>query len=968
MTSPAALKYDNKLRRHRFLAPEVVQSSAMDCGPASLKCLFEGFGINVSYGRLREACQTDVDGTSIDTLEEVAKQLGLEADQLVVPADHLWLAEAALLPALVVVRQGNGNTHFIVVWRRIGNWVQVVDPAQGRIWKKLSQFKDDLHLHTMPVGAGEWREWAGSNEFLKPLRRRIAILKIPPFQQQKLIASALNDKSWHRLAALDAAVRMVEKLAAAGAIRRGVEAEQVLNQLLKRAYAEPEDCASQVIPPDYWSVWPISASDEHVRPIDITANEPQLLMRGAVLIQVRGRRLPATEISENELGEINGEREIEPDVKLSPELVTALAEPATRPVRELLKLLKVDGLLAPGALGLALGLAAAGTVIEALLFLGLLNLSSSLAGLGQAGSAILALLSYLAVLLFLHLITTLGIFRLGRLVENRLRRVFLRKILELPDRYFQSRLVSDMAERAHSLYLIRRLPQLAARMLSLVAELLLTILGLIWLDPASAPLAVLLGIWSFCLPFVPQPFLVGSELKLRTHNGALGRFYLDGLLGLVAIRTHRAERVVRRQHEKLLGEWTQVNHRFQLIKALIDGSQFVITFSLIGWLIFDHFSHATSITGTTILYVYWAVTIFSVSLALYPLTRQYPTYRNVALRLFEPLTTPTVTNETGSTDAEFSSPLNQLQSRGVRLAMRNLSVRAAGQTILENINLAIEAGEHVAIVGPSGAGKSSLVGLLLGWHQPAAGQLLVNDKPLDSQGLSQLRRQTAWVDPAVQLWNRSLLENLQYGLDNRPGIPFGEALEQADLQSILDKLPQGLQTELGEGGKLLSGGEGQRVRLGRAMLRPDPALVILDEPFRGLDRQQRHRLLARSRLLWQHAALLCVTHDVGETQLFDRVLVVEGGQIVEDGRPGELMQQTGSRYRQLLETESLVHRQMWGNNSWRRYYLANGQLTPRDSLTPAGSRFNESENKIRLDQYPLPFEEPTQCRHLLPLI
>ena len=86
-----------------WLAPEVVQTSAMDCGPASLKCLLEGFGVRVSYGRLREACQTDVDGTSIDTLEEVAKQLGLDAEQMMLPHDHLLLPEAAALPALAVV-------------------------------------------------------------------------------------------------------------------------------------------------------------------------------------------------------------------------------------------------------------------------------------------------------------------------------------------------------------------------------------------------------------------------------------------------------------------------------------------------------------------------------------------------------------------------------------------------------------------------------------------------------------------------------------------------------------------------------------------------------------------------------------------------------------------------------------------------------------------------------------------------
>ena len=117
------------LRTRRLLAAEVVQTSAMDCGPAALKCLLEGFGIPVSYGRLREACQTDVDGTCIDTMEEAAVQLGLAAEQVMVPVDHLFLPEAAALPAIVVVHLANGFTHFVVAWRRHGRVTQVMDPG-----------------------------------------------------------------------------------------------------------------------------------------------------------------------------------------------------------------------------------------------------------------------------------------------------------------------------------------------------------------------------------------------------------------------------------------------------------------------------------------------------------------------------------------------------------------------------------------------------------------------------------------------------------------------------------------------------------------------------------------------------------------------------------------------------------------------------------------------------------------------
>src|SRR5690348_1029243 len=159
--------------RARLIVPEVVQTSNMDCGPAALKCLLGGFGINVHYGRLREACQTDVDGTSIDTLETVANQLGVDAEQIMLPADHVLLEESKALPAIAVVVLPNGVTHFVVVWRSHGSFVQLMDPATGRRWVSASRFLSDLYVHTMPVPADGWRAYAASPEFLRPLRKRM---------------------------------------------------------------------------------------------------------------------------------------------------------------------------------------------------------------------------------------------------------------------------------------------------------------------------------------------------------------------------------------------------------------------------------------------------------------------------------------------------------------------------------------------------------------------------------------------------------------------------------------------------------------------------------------------------------------------------------------------------------------------------------------------------------------------------
>ncbi len=253
-------------------------------------------------------------------------------------------------------------------------------------------------------------------------------------------------------------------------------------------------------------------------------------------------------------------------------------------------------------------------------------------------------------------------------------------------------------------------------------------------------------------------------------------------------------------------------------------------------------------------------------------------------------------------------------------------LQAGGHVILNHIDLHIRPGEHVAIVGPSGAGKSSLVGLLLGWHRPTQGAICIDDRTLDGAGLSALRRQTAWVDPAVQLWNRSLYDNLRYGLAGQEAQALGEVIQSADLYDVLERLPEGLKTDLGEGGGLVSGGEGQRVRLGRAMLRPGVRLVILDEPFRGLDREKRRKLLADARQHWRAQTLLCITHDVGETTAFPRVLVIENGEIVEDAPPTELAPNPASRYHALLQAEEAVRRNLWSNTAWRRLIIEDGRL------------------------------------------
>ena len=888
----------------RFLVPEVIQASAMDCGPASLKCLLEGYGISVSYGRLREACQTDVDGTSIDTLEEVAAQLGLAAEQVMLPLDHVLLPEADALPAIVVVRLPNGTTHFQVVWRRIGNLLQCMDPATGRRWIMRATFLDEVYVHKTKVPAEAWREWAGTPAAQASFLHRLQRMGVAG---KRLLRIALTDPTWKSLAQLEAAARLVQAIHDGGGVSLGRQCRNLIDRFCQD---------DSKIPADYWSVTP-------------TEQENELLLRGAVLLHVKGR-LPKSSLSQ------------EP---VSPEIAAALNETPARPGRELLRLLRADGVLAPSLLLFTALVAAGGVILEAILFRGLFDVSRELGLSGQRVTAVGALLLYLLLLLFLEFPVTASLLRMGRRLETRLRQAFLEKIPRLSDRYFQSRLMSDMTERSHMIHRIRHLPELGGQMIRAALELLLTAAGIAWLDPGLAPLAAIAALSALVLPLLAQPTVIERDLRVRTHSGALSRYYLDALLGLVPIQVHGAQRAVRREHRELLTGWASAGLGLQTVAVWFEAAQFTLGFGLAAAMLFLHLARSAE-AGAVLLLIYWALNLPALGQQMAQIAWQYPAYRNRTLRLLEPL---------GALEEEQPALLTKAadeEKAPVAIELDQVTMRAAGHTILHDVTTQITAGAHVAIVGPSGAGKSSLVGLLLGWSRPAQGEVRIDGRPI-AHCLEDLRRHTAWVDPAVQLWNRSFLENIRYG--SRAGIADEEAasmlqiLDAADLRRVLERLPDGFESFLGEGGALVSGGEGQRVRLARAFLRSGTRLAILDEPFRGLDRQQRRQLLRRVRTLWKDVTLLCITHDVSETLGFERVLVMEDGAITEDGAPSVLSADPASRYRALLDAELTLQQTLWSGTwsesasaglssqtTWRRYRMADATLSgPLASTAPA---------------------------------
>lgn len=827
-------------------------------------------------------------------MEFVAQQLGLDAEQIMVPADHVCLPQAKALPAIVVVRLASGLTHFVVLWRRHGRLLQLMDPATGRRWTSPHEFAKDLFEHTIEVAAADWRDFAISAEFQDALQVRLLGLGMSARAARDLRKQACAATDWRGLAGLDATVRVTRSLVASGAIKRGSEAQRLVNELVK---------SPELIPARYWTVRESAEQD----------GAAQVFMRGAVLVRAKGKRsIPTSDAA--------------------PGITETLKQKPPSPGRELLRLLWQSGAASLGIVGLALAAAAMGIVIEALLFRTLFDISGELALAGQRMAAMGAVLLFGLALLLVEVPTFIKVARAGRQLESRLRVAFLKKIPRLADRYFQSRLTSDMAERSHSTHRLRHLPDLLRQLLRGSCELLATAAGIIWLDPSATPFVLVTAAAALVPAFSTQPLLAERDLRVRSHAAGLTRFYLDAMLGLLSIRAHGAEQNVRREHDTLLRHWADAALRLQRAVVTIEGIQLTAMFGLVAMLLLTRPLTGAEI-GRALLLVYWALNLPSLGQDIAALARQYPYYRNLTLRLLEPLGAPEEENSSERTErtaALATAPAVEFQ---------NVHAEASGHKILEEISVRIAAGTHVAVVGPSGAGKSSFIGILLGWLKPSRGNVSVDGGPLN---YDLLRRSVAWVDPAVQLWNQPLLSNLTYGSDAAVG-EVGTAIDTALLRQVLENLPDGLQTKLGEGGALVSGGEGQRIRLARALLRRDAQIILLDEPFRGLDREKRRELLDRARNFWRGRTMICITHDISETQAFDRALVMEHGHIVEDGCPRELAANLESRYAQLLAAERQTRSGLWGASWWRRIRIHSGQALEALPATEVEQERRKSE-------------------------
>ncbi|MFH1355176.1 MAG: ABC transporter ATP-binding protein, partial [Candidatus Omnitrophota bacterium] len=238
-----------------------------------------------------------------------------------------------------------------------------------------------------------------------------------------------------------------------------------------------------------------------------------------------------------------------------------------------------------------------------------------------------------------------------------------------------------------------------------------------------------------------------------------------------------------------------------------------------------------------------------------------------------------------------------------RVIFEDVWFNYADQEILKSINLEVKKGQMLAIVGPSGTGKSTLVDLIPRFYDPKRGRILFDDTDIRSISLRSLREHIGIVTQETILFNDSIRANIAYGSVNASDQKIKEAAVQAHAHEFIKGLSDGYNTVIGDRGMKLSGGERQRIAIARALLK-NPSVLILDEATSQLDTQAERVVQAALDELIRGRTVFVIAHRLSTVKGASRIVVLDKGEITEDGTHSELIQR-GGLYKKLYEMQEL---------------------------------------------------------------
>jgi ATP-binding cassette subfamily B protein len=240
--------------------------------------------------------------------------------------------------------------------------------------------------------------------------------------------------------------------------------------------------------------------------------------------------------------------------------------------------------------------------------------------------------------------------------------------------------------------------------------------------------------------------------------------------------------------------------------------------------------------------------------------------------------------------------------RDLHFSHQGSAAAAAGRGALNGVSFEVRPGESLAILGPSGSGKSTLAHLLLRLYDTHQGEILLDGRSLASLPREWVRRQIGVVMQEPFLFSKTLRDNLRLGRGDAPDHEIEEAARAASIHDTILSFEHGYSTLIGERGITLSGGQRQRVAIARAVLRRPP-ILILDDALSAIDGETEEIVLGALRERRGRATTLLIAHRLSTVAHADRVIVLDGGRVVQEGTPAELVSREGL-YRRLWKIQT----------------------------------------------------------------